>query len=95
MLVIAVAGTELTPEERDWLQHPAVAGVILFTRNFESLAQLIISHANNAAWKSALIRVMRIVPVDRVSLDHAILFQQRNQADSVLVLFRLGWWVVH
>ena len=36
MLVIGVAGTELTPQERDWLQHDACAGVILFTRNFAS-----------------------------------------------------------
>ena len=36
MLVIGVAGTELTAQERDWLQHDACAGVILFTRNFAS-----------------------------------------------------------
>ena len=40
MLVIGVAGTELTPQERDWLQHPACAGVILFARNFASKAQV-------------------------------------------------------
>jgi beta-N-acetylhexosaminidase len=40
MLVIGVAGTELTPRERDWLQHDACAGVILFTRNFASRAQV-------------------------------------------------------
>ena len=40
MLVIGVAGTELTPQERDWLQHDACAGVILFTRNFASRAQV-------------------------------------------------------
>jgi len=40
MLVIGVAGTELTPRERDWLQHDACAGVILFTRNFASKAQV-------------------------------------------------------
>jgi beta-N-acetylhexosaminidase len=40
MLVIGVAGTELTAQERDWLQHPACAGVILFTRNFASRAQV-------------------------------------------------------
>jgi hypothetical protein len=26
MLLIGVAGTELTAQERDWLQHDAVAG---------------------------------------------------------------------
>lgn len=40
MLVIGVAGTELTAQERDWLQHDAVAGVILFKRNFASRTQV-------------------------------------------------------
>ncbi|WAC64432.1 beta-N-acetylhexosaminidase [Pseudoxanthomonas sp. SL93] len=40
MLVIGIAGTELTAQERDWLQHDAVAGVILFTRNFASRTQV-------------------------------------------------------
>jgi beta-N-acetylhexosaminidase len=50
MLVIGVAGTELTAQERDWLQHDACAGVILFTRNFASRAQVAeLSHAIRAA----------------------------------------------
>lgn len=40
MLVIGVAGTELDAQERDWLQHDACAGVILFARNFASKAQV-------------------------------------------------------
>ncbi len=40
MLVIGVAGTELTAQERDWLQHDACAGVILFKRNFATKAQV-------------------------------------------------------
>lgn len=40
MLVIGVAGTELTATERQWLQHRAVAGVILFARNFASRQQV-------------------------------------------------------
>jgi beta-N-acetylhexosaminidase len=40
MLVIGVAGTELTAQERDWLQHDAVSGVILFKRNFASRQQV-------------------------------------------------------
>ena len=40
MLVIGVAGTELNARERDWLQHDACAGVILFKRNFASRAQV-------------------------------------------------------
>ncbi|MEZ5464581.1 MAG: beta-N-acetylhexosaminidase [Lysobacteraceae bacterium] len=40
MLMIGIAGTELLDEERDWLQHPALSGVILFARNFASRAQV-------------------------------------------------------
>ena len=40
MLLIGVAGTGLTAQERDWLQHDAVAGVVLFARNFASRAQV-------------------------------------------------------
>lgn len=40
MLLIGVAGTELSAQERDWLQHDAVAGVVLFTRNFASRTQV-------------------------------------------------------
>ena len=40
MLVIGIAGHELTAQERDWLQHEGCAGVILFTRNFASRAQV-------------------------------------------------------
>jgi beta-N-acetylhexosaminidase len=40
MLVIGVAGTELSARERDWLQHDACAGVILFARNVASKAQV-------------------------------------------------------
>ena len=40
MLVIGIAGTALAAEERDWLAHSAVGGVILFSRNFASRAQV-------------------------------------------------------
>jgi len=40
MLLIGVAGTELTAQEREWLQHDAVAGVVLFKRNFASRQQV-------------------------------------------------------
>lgn len=39
MLVIGLGGLVLSEEERDWLQHPAVSGVILFKRNFASRNQ--------------------------------------------------------
>lgn len=40
MLIIGIASTELAAHERDWLQHPAVSGVILFTRNFADREQV-------------------------------------------------------
>ncbi len=40
MLVIGITGTTLSAEESDWLQHPAVVGVILFSRNFQSREQV-------------------------------------------------------
>ena len=46
MLIIGIAGTELNPQERQWLQHDACAGVILFARNFLSKMQVgELSHA--------------------------------------------------
>jgi beta-N-acetylhexosaminidase len=39
-LMVDVAGTALSRAERDRLRHPAVGGVILFARNYESPAQL-------------------------------------------------------
>jgi beta-N-acetylhexosaminidase len=40
MLVIGIAGTALDPAEREWLRQPCVGGVILFSRNFASRAQV-------------------------------------------------------
>jgi len=39
-VLIGLAGLEITLEERGWLQHPAVGGVVLFTRNYAGRAQL-------------------------------------------------------
>ncbi len=40
MLIIATAGTGLSADEREWLAHPAVAGVTLFARNFRDRNQV-------------------------------------------------------
>jgi beta-N-acetylhexosaminidase len=40
MLQIGISGHELHARERDWLQHDACAGVVLFARNFASKAQV-------------------------------------------------------
>ncbi len=39
-LMLDLAGLQLEPEERDWLRHPAVGGVILFSRNYAEPRQL-------------------------------------------------------
>ena len=39
-LMIDLRGHALAADEREWLQSPLVGGVILFSRNFESVAQL-------------------------------------------------------
>lgn len=39
-VMLDIAGTDLTDEDREVLLHPHVGGVILFTRNFESVEQL-------------------------------------------------------
>jgi beta-N-acetylhexosaminidase len=39
-LMIDLEGTALSPDESRWLGSPAVGGVILFSRNFESIGQL-------------------------------------------------------
>lgn len=49
-LMLDVAGTTLTAEEKEILAHPTVGGVILFTRNFESVPQI---QALNKALKQA------------------------------------------
>jgi beta-N-acetylhexosaminidase len=60
-LMVDVAGRSLLPEDRDVLEHPLVGGVILFTRNYESPAQL--------AALVAEIRALRRPPL-LVAADH-------------------------
>ncbi len=39
-VLIGLGGTEVSTEERDWLRHPAVGGVVLFARNYVDCDQL-------------------------------------------------------
>lgn len=57
-LVIDLMGTELQPEERDLIAHPLVGGVILFSRNYESIMQLqALTHEIRQVKKTLLIMV--------------------------------------
>lgn len=38
--MVDLLGTELSPEEKDILQHPLVGGVILFSRNYDNARQI-------------------------------------------------------
>lgn len=40
-LIVGIAGTTLEPSTREQLRHPAVGGVILFSRNYETPEQLV------------------------------------------------------
>jgi len=39
-LIIDIAGTSLTPEDKNILEHPLIGGIIFFSRNYESREQL-------------------------------------------------------
>jgi beta-N-acetylhexosaminidase len=52
-LMLDVAGTELTDDDRRRLIHPLVGGVILFSRNYRNPAQLAALTAEIHALKSA------------------------------------------
>src|SRR5205823_5492803 len=39
-VMIDLTGTELTPQEREYLTNPQVGGVIFFSRNYENREQL-------------------------------------------------------
>jgi beta-N-acetylhexosaminidase len=49
--MLVVLGTSLTSEDKELLEHPHVGGLILFTRNFESVEQL--SELNHQIRKAA------------------------------------------
>lgn len=75
-LIIDVAGTALTADDRRRLQHPLVGGCIYFSRNFESRAQI--------TALSAEIRALR--PDLLIAVDHEGGRVQRFRTDGFTVL---------
>ncbi len=58
--MIDVAGIELLAEEQEKLAHPLVGGIILFTRNYESIEQL----------QQLIQRMRKIKPLLLIAVDH-------------------------
>ena len=54
-LIIDIAGTELTPADRQRLAHPLVGGMILFARNWQDRAQLLALTAEIKALRDDLL----------------------------------------
>ena len=59
-VMLDIDGLTLSPADRDLLQQPAVGGVVLFSRNFESAAQV----ADLVADIRALRRPRLLIAVD-------------------------------
>lgn len=101
-LLIGLQGTELTPEEREWLQHPRVAGTILFDRNIGDREQLcaLTADIHRQSAESPLVavdqeggRVQRITAPGTVLPPMRALgaWYDRNRDDAAAGAERLGW----
>lgn len=75
-IIFDIAGLELTMEDREILQHPLIGGVILFSRNFKNISQLM-----------ALIKDIRVSSRERLLLavDHEGGRVQRFQEGFTIV----------
>lgn len=85
-LMIDLAGTAMSDLERERLRHPLVGGVILFSRNYQDLAQLTALCAEIHALRS---------PRLLIAIDHEGGRVQRCRAGFTLIpaMRKLGaWW---
>ncbi len=101
-LMVDLAGVAIEPEERDLLAHPLVGGVILFSRNYESPAQLARLTTEIHAVKSPSLLVAvdqeggrvqrfregftRLPPLRVIGRRHAT-----DRAAAVVLARELGW----
>ncbi|MCG8487944.1 MAG: beta-N-acetylhexosaminidase [Chromatiales bacterium] len=103
-VMIDLEGLEITPEERELLRHPAVGGVILFSRNYQSMEQLsrLCTDIHNVRTPQLLIavdheggRVQRFRP-GFSELPPAAWYgeQYRKHPDQGLRLAELGGWLM-
>lgn len=101
-VIIDLMGLELTSEEGELLQHPSVGGVILFTRNFESTAQITqLCHAIRTSRQSTLLiavdqeggRVQRFKEgfVRLPSMGEVGQVYQASPAAGLQLAYHCGW----
>lgn len=95
MLIIGISSLQLSEQERSFLQHPCVAGVILFARNFASKDQLsdLCAEIRQSAPRPQLIcvdqeggRVQRFRDgfFGLPSLERIGALQEKNHSDALL-----------
>lgn len=101
-LMMDLTGTELTAEEVDLLAHPAIGGVIFFTRNYESVQQLtaLVKLVRMAAQRPLLLAVdheggrvqrfrkqfTRLPAIAKLGEQYA-----QNPLEARQLAYRLGW----
>ena len=71
--MLDIEGLTLTPADRDLLREPAVGGVILFTRNYESPAQLADLVAAIRAVRSPIVVVILLPAYCKFPAMHSFL----------------------
>jgi len=95
-------GTELSAEEIELLQHPIIGGVIFFSRNYESAAQIteLTRHIRQIAGKDILISVdheggrvqrFRSEFTELPAVANLGMIYQNNPAEAQLLARKSGW----
>lgn len=99
--IIDLVSSELSPEEQELLQHPLIGGVILFTRNYESRAQLVhLCSSIRSCRKSPILimvdqeggRVQRFIhEFTRIpAMNHFGVLYERNKSEALSLTRQCG-----